>query len=564
MSSPALRRHRALYRASWPKLLLGVGLAALQTLALLPLPVLIQRVIDVAIPEARRGEIVALAGAMVVLTVCSAVLTLLARRVTLGVTKRAARDLRRDVIDRLNRASRQFHVTADQGRLHEMVVRDTDRIDLGTSSLIADLLPSTVLVLGMLGVLIGIDWILTLVTIATGVVFGVGNKLLIRRLDDRYEQYHRALEDFSRGVLQMLRVQDLMRIQGARHVEEARREQELALVERTGVSRALAGTAYEVIQQSLIAFVGAMILMVGGLRAAAGATSIGDLISFYAGFALLRGPLSSGSGAIPTIIEGRQALERLSTRLDEVDADPYRGGAEIELQGGLELDHVTLSYGERVVLDDVSLRVAPGRTIALVGPNGSGKSSAVNVLLGLYKPERGTARADGADYALLDIARLNQQIGVVPQVPFFFPGTIRENLRYGSEDVSNEAMHRALLLAGAWDFVSRLPSGLDTELSDDALTLSGGQRQRLAVARALVRRPAVLVLDEPTNHLDRVAVGNLLDALRVLEPNPAVVIVTHDASVLGHVDEIVRMDQGRIVARTEVAPSPMGRDTMTA
>jgi ATP-binding cassette subfamily B protein len=305
-----------------------------------------------------------------------------------------------------------------------------------------------------------------------------------------------------------------------------------------------------VIQQSLIAFIGAMILFVGGLRAAAGATSIGDLISFYAGFALLRGPLSSGSGAIPTIIEGRQALDRLYAKLDEIEPDPYVGQATIELAGALALEHVSLRYDGALVLDDVSLRVEPGCTLALVGANGSGKSSAVNVLLGLYRPEHGRVLADGVSYELLDIAHLMQQIGVVPQVPFFFPGTVRENLLYGSRDTGDAAVRRALELSNAWDFVQQLPGGLDAELSDDALTLSGGQRQRLAIARALVREPAVLVLDEPTNHLDRATVAALLDALRTLDPSPAVIVVSHDEGFLEHVDEIVRMERGRVVQRS--------------
>jgi ABC-type multidrug transport system fused ATPase/permease subunit len=542
-----LRRHRAFYRSSWRRLALGVGLAALQTVFLLPMPVLIRRVIDEAIPNRDRGEIVALASAIVGLTITSALATLLAHRVTLGVTMRATRDLRRHVIDRLNNAPRQFHVTADQGVLHENVVRETDRIDLMTSSLLADLVPSTVLVLGMLGVLTSIDWLLTVVTIVAGLLFGLANKALIRYLGSRYERYHAAAETFSRGVLHLLRVQDLMRIQGARTIEDRRAERELDALQSTSISRLLSITTYEVAQQSLISIVGAAILLVGGLRAAAGVTSIGGLISFYAGFALLRGPLSSASGAIPTVLEGRHAMRRLYARLDEIEPPHYTGTRRITLRGAFELDDVSMTYGDKPVLEHVSLRLHPGRTTAIVGPNGSGKSSVLNVLLGLYDTNAGTVRADGIDYHDLDLTHLVQQIGVVPQVPFYFPGTIRENLLYGSERAEPGALERALTLSNAWDFVQHLDGGVDAKLSDDALTLSGGQRQRLAIARALVREPAVLVFDEPTNHLDRDTVDHLLGVLRTLDPRPTVLIVTHDAGLLHNVDEIIRMDQGRIV-----------------
>jgi ABC-type multidrug transport system fused ATPase/permease subunit len=556
-----LRKHRAFYRRSWKRLLVGVGLAAMQTLFLLPMPVLIRRVIDDAIPNHRRSEILVLAGGMVGLTVATAVVTLLARRIVLGVTKRVARDLRADVLSRLNRAPRQFHVTADQGSLHEMVVRETDRVDLMTSSLLADLLPSTVLILGMLGVLISIDWMLTVVTLVMGLGFGLANKSLLRFLDERYDKYHRSLEQFSRGVLHLLRVQDLMRIQGARHVEERRTDAELAHLERAAIARAWAGTAYEVSQQSLIALVGAAILMVGGLRAASGSMSIGDLISFYAGFALLRGPLSAGSGSIPTILEGKQAMARLYDRLDAIDAQQYTGTTKVTLRGSIELVDVSLAYGETPVLDHVDISIRPGRTTAIVGANGAGKSSILNVLLGLYRPSSGTARAEGVAYDDLDLEHLLQQIGVVPQVPYFFPGSIRENLLYGSEDVAVDALHRALMLSHAWDFVQHLPGGLDAELSDDALTLSGGQRQRLALTRALLREPALLVLDEPTNHLDRATVDQLLAVLSTMDPRPAVLVVTHDAGFLRNVDELVRRERGRVVERrgADAAPDVVAR-----
>ena len=551
-----LRRHRAFYRSSWRRLALGVGLAALQAVFLLPMPVLIRRVIDEAIPNKDRGEIVALASAVVGLTITSALVALLAHRIILRVTMHATRKLRRHVIDQLNEAPRQFHVTADQGILHENVVRETDRIDLMTSSLLGDLVPATVLVLGMLGVLTSIDWLLTVVTIVTGLLFGVANKALLRYLGSRYERYHAAAENFSRGVLHLLRVQDLMRIQGARTIENRRTDRELDALESTAVSRLLSITTYEVAQQSLISIVGASILLVGGLRTAAGVMSIGGLISFYAGFALLRGPLSSLSGAIPVVLEGRQAMRRLYARLDEIAPPHYTGTRQITLHGTFELDDVSMTYGDKPALEHVSLTLQPGRTTALVGANGSGKSSVLSVLLGLHDTTAGTVRADGVDYRDLDLTHLVQQIGVVPQVPFYFPGTIRENLLYGSENADPGALQRALALSHAWDFVQHLEGGVDARLSDDALTLSGGQRQRLAIARALVREPAVLVLDEPTNHLDRDTVDHLLGVLRTLDPRPTVLIVTHDVGLLHNVDEIIRMDQGRIVEpRADPAPT---------
>jgi ABC-type multidrug transport system fused ATPase/permease subunit len=505
-----MERHRALYRRSWRRLTAGIGLAAVQTLFLLPVPVLIKNVVDDAIPNHDQSQVALLGLAIVGLTLLNAIATILARRVTLTVTKRAARDLRRRVLTRLYEASRQYHVTADQGAMHDRAVHETERVDMMTSALIADMVPSVVLATGLLGVLVGIDWLLTVVTVASGAVFAFSNRRLVHWLEGRYDRYQLAMERFSRGVLLALRGQELTRIQGAEKIELRNREVELVDLEREGISRSMGFTVYDVSQQALLATVGAVILIVGGLRVTSGDMSIGDLISFYAGFALLRGPLSSASGAMPTIVEGRQAMKRLYAALNDIELRPYSGSAPIQLVGRLQLDRVSMAYGDKPVLHEVSFALEPGRAIALVGPNGSGKSSVINLLLGQYRPDDGQVLADGRPYDELDLATLLQGVGVVPQVPFFFPGTIRENLLYGSEQASALDLHRALHLSNAADFVALLPRGLETELSDDALTLSGGQRQRLALSRALLRNPAVLVLDEPTNHLDSATVDRLL------------------------------------------------------
>jgi ATP-binding cassette subfamily B protein len=548
-------RHRELYQRSWKRLTAGIGLAAIQTLFLLPVPLLIKNVVDDAIPNHDQAKVALLGLGIVGLTLLNAVATVLARRVTLTVTKRAAREMRMRVLQRLYDASRQYHVTADQGAMHDRAVHETERVDMMTSALIADMVPSVVLATGLLGVLVSIDWLLTIVTVASGAVFALSNKRLVHWLESRYDQYQQAMERFSRGVLLGLRGQELTRIQGAEHVELHNRDGELADLERTGISRSMGYTVYDVSQQALLAIVGAVILIVGGLRVTDGAMSIGDLISFYAGFALLRGPLSSASGAMPTIVEGRQAMKRLYAALNDVERRPYSGDAPIRLVGRLQLDHVSLAYGDNRVLHDVSFALEPGHAIALIGANGSGKSSVINLLLGQYRPDSGRVLADGRPYDEVDQTMLLQGVGVVPQVPFFFPGSVRENLLYGSEHASSLDMHRALHLSNAADFVASLPRGLETELSDDALTLSGGQRQRLALTRALLRNPAVLVLDEPTNHLDSATVDRLLQSLAVLEHSPAVLLVSHDADLLDHVDEIVRLDQGRVIEhRRRVAP----------
>lgn len=539
-------RHYQFYRGSGRQLAVGIALSAVQTMTLLPVPLLVARAIDTAIPRKSIQQLLIIGGAIVGLTIISALITLAARRVTLAVTKRATRDLRLMLLDKLYSVSRQFHVVNDQGELHDRLVHESDRVDLMTSTLIADLLPAVVLTTGLLAVLSIRSPLLTLVTVVCTLTLFACNRLLHSALRQRFIRYQFSVGKFSRGVLHTLRTQDLTRIQGAEAVDRADRAAEATELQVASQQRAMTLTIHSVSQQTLMAAVGAVILVVGGTLAARGRMSIGDLIGFYAGFALIRGPLTGVTAAYPTLVEGRQSLHRLYLLLDHPDNRPYAGTRRIEFSGHLELCDASLAYGDRPVLLGVSLRLEPGRVVALVGPNGSGKSSVVNLLLGFYRPQAGLVRADDEDYDDLDLSCVVSRLGVVPQEPFFFPGTIRQNLLYGISPPTADALERALYLSTADQFLAFLPDGLDTALGDDAMVLSGGQRQRLAIARALVREPCVLILDEPTNHLDITVIGSVLRNIRCLDPAPAVLIVSHDVEAARSADDVVRLVDGKI------------------
>ncbi len=543
-------RHYQFYRGSGRQLAVGIALSAVQTMTLLPVPLLVARAIDTAIPRKSVQQLLIIGASIVGLTIVSALVTLAARRATLAVTKRATRDLRLMLLDKLYSVSRQFHVVNDQGELHDRLVHESDRVDLMTSALIADLLPAVVLTTGLLAVLSIRSPLLTLVTVICTLTLFACNRLLHSTLRQRFIRYQFSVAKFSRGVLHTLRTQDLTRIQGAETVDRADRAAEATDLQLASQQRAMTLTIHSVSQQTLMAAVGAVILVVGGTLAARGRMSVGDLIGFYAGFALIRGPLTGVTAAYPTVVEGRQSLHRLYQLLDHPDQRPYHGTRPIEFSGCLELCNVSLAYGDRPVLRSVSLRLEPGRVVALVGPNGSGKSSVVNVLLGFYRPQEGSVRADGLAYDDLDLSFVVSRLGVVPQEPFFFPGTIRQNLLYGfsqpNADAVEEAMVRALRLSTADQFLTFLPDGLDTTLGDDAMMLSGGQRQRLAIARALVREPCALILDEPTNHLDITVIASVLRNIRCLDPAPAVLIVSHDVEAARSADEVVQLVDGQI------------------
>jgi ABC-type bacteriocin/lantibiotic exporter with double-glycine peptidase domain len=198
------------------------------------------------------------------------------------------------------------------------------------------------------------------------------------------------------------------------------------------------------------------------------------------------------------------------------------------------------------VVRDVNLELRPGSSVAIVGPNGAGKSTVLYLILGFYRPLRGALRADGAAYDRLDLVELRRGIGVVMQHPTFFAGTVRENITYGYPEATDEEIAVAARLALADEFIQALPQGYDTPIGEGGLLLSGGEVQRIAIARALLRKPKLLILDEPTNHLESAAIHRLLDHLAALEPRPGVLIISHDREVLRYADVVHRLEDGTL------------------
>ena len=205
------------------------------------------------------------------------------------------------------------------------------------------------------------------------------------------------------------------------------------------------------------------------------------------------------------------------------------------------------AYGDGPqILNDVSLSISRGARVALVGANGSGKSSLSHLLAGYYRPHTGRVLANGIPYDELSMSSLRKRIAIVPQNPLLFSGTVRDNIAYGMPLPVDHDLEQALEWSGATALIRGLPRGLDTEIGDQGVRLSGGQRQSLAIARALLRRPDLLVLDEPTNHLDAEAIERLAASLDGLPFRPAVLVISHEAHVLRHATLAYRIEASRL------------------
>jgi ATP-binding cassette subfamily B protein len=354
----------------------------------------------------------------------------------------------------------------------------------------------------------------------------------------------------------------------------AQEEQELAKFARR--SEAVFGQSVHANRQRavyvpLISFIPllaqAAVLLVGGRMVAHGTLPIGEFIAFNLYVTMLVMPLRSLGMWIGQAQRATASGERIFEIMDEPEEVQDEPGA-VALprgKGRIRLEHVGFSYGTgRPVLEDVDLDVAPGRTIALIGHTGSGKTTLTSLVPRFYDVTAGRVLIDGVDVRDVHLASLRSAIGVISQDPFLFSATVRENIAFGRADATDDEVEQAARLAQAHEFVERLPERYDTVIGERGITLSGGQRQRLAIARALVVDPRILILDDATASVDATTEARIRLGLREAMRGRTTLIIAHRLSTIALADEIVVLAGGRIAARGQheelLATSEVYRD----
>ena len=288
----------------------------------------------------------------------------------------------------------------------------------------------------------------------------------------------------------------------------------------------------------------------GGIRVTQGVLTIGDLVAFTMYLNMLIWPMIS-LGFFTAVYQRTIVAARRVFEILEMEPEVKEKPNAIELKnikGHIKLENVWFSYdGKHWVLKNINLEVKPGEKVAIVGPVGCGKSSLIKLIPRFYDPQRGRVLIDGIDVRDIKISSLRKNIGIVHQDIFIFPDTIRNNIAFGKPNATLEEIERATKIAKIHDFIASLPKKYNTLVGERGITLSGGQRQRLAIARAILLNPKIIILDDSTSQIDAKTEKEIYDALRELIKNKTCIIVTQRFSTLSLADRIVVMDEGRIV-----------------
>ena len=300
----------------------------------------------------------------------------------------------------------------------------------------------------------------------------------------------------------------------------------------------------------LIAALGvAAVLTIAMVQSRAGEATVGDFISFVTAMLMMLGPLRHLADINAQLQRGLASAEAVFELIDEKSERDLGTRTLVRAQGAIEFQGVCFTYpnAKRTALDNVSISIRPGETIAFVGPSGGGKTSLINLLPRLYEPTAGQILIDGVPISELTLASLRSQIALVSQEVVLFNDSIKNNICYGSGSLTNQKLLAAVEAAELATFIASLPDGLETVIGDRGVRLSGGQRQRIAIARALVKDAPILLLDEATSALDASSEFGIKAALDRLRQGRTTLVVAHRLSTVIDADRLIVLDGGRIM-----------------
>ncbi|HYI95321.1 MAG TPA: ABC transporter ATP-binding protein [Bryobacteraceae bacterium] len=462
----------------------------------------------------------------------------------------AVTDIRQKVFDKLLRHDAQFFESQSTGRIMSSVMSDIDKIQVATSSMLADWLRQSFSAAALLYVVFQRDWrlalgSLTVLPIVIVPTIRIGRRLrrTTRRAQDHTGELNEVLQEAMAG-------QQVVKAFGSETHESARFHAAAFKLRNAN----LRYVAQQAIASPLIEFFGALtivgLLWYARTQIIAGNLTTGEFTSFVIALLMLYEPVKRLTGIHAIFQQAAGASQKVFEYLDlPVGIADKPGAKELKnFTSSIEFDNACFRYptGDTDALAGINLCVNACEVVALVGPSGAGKSTIANLLPRFYDVTGGAVRVDGMDVRDIRVDSLRAQIGIVSQETFLFNGSVAENIAYGKPDASVEQIREAARNAMAEDFISRMPQGYDTVIGERGTKLSGGQRQRLAIARALLKNAPILILDEATSHLDTESEMLVQRALNNLIEHRTVIVIAHRLSTIRRADKIVVLDDGRI------------------
>jgi ATP-binding cassette subfamily B protein len=518
--------------------------------------VLFPKVLEAAIDELNhgvtRGRVLLFAGLLVGIALVKGVFLYAQRWILIGISREIEFDLRNDLFRNLERQDSGFYQRYRTGDIMARLTNDLNAVRMLLGPALMYSANTVFFTVGALFFLLRISPWLTLVALAPMPLASILVQYFGRKIHDRFERIQASFSEISSQAQE--------NYSGARLIRAfAREESEIGLFER--LNRQYIARSLRLVQlmgmlwptlEFILGVSMIITLLAGGHLVIAHRITVGEFVAFNTYMIMLIWPIIAVGWVVNLFQRGTASIKRIHELLqaepaiDDKAADPAIP-ADAVLLGEIEFRHLDFSYGETPVLRDISLHIPAGSSLAIVGPTGSGKSTLVNLLSRMYEVPKGSLKIDGRPIRDFPLAVLRRNIGMVPQETFLFSETIRENIAFGVPHASTEELLKAAEAAHIRQEFEEFPQGFQTMVGERGVTLSGGQKQRAAIARALLRRPAILILDDALASVDTYTEERILGGLRDYTASSTTILISHRVSTVRNADQIAVLDHGRIV-----------------
>ena len=544
---PYVLRHRR-------RLLLGLScVVAMASVSLLS-PWVLKYAIDDLTVGVTRGKLGLYGALLLGIAVVGGCFRFLMRRLIVGVSREIEYDIRNDFYAHLERLSLSYFQSERTGDIMSRATNDLSAVRMMAGPAIMYSVNTILVFFVAIILMLSINLRLTLIALIPLPFVSLLVKFFGSAIHRRFEEIQAQLSHMSAVVQEALAG---VRVVRAYRQEESEIER-FRVANRTYLDRnrgliQLQGLFYPSLAMFL-GFGGLLVLWLGSREVILGQITVGEFVAFNAYLVMLTWPMIAFGWVTNMLQRGMASWKRMLEVFDAVPEIIDRGGVPVgNVQGGIEIRELTFAYGDGApVLSSLSLRVEPGQTLALVGGTGSGKSTLLGLIQRLYDPPPGTVFIDGIDVRDLPLGQLRSSVGYVPQEPFLFSTTLRDNVAFGlaedaNTDVVDKSVRTAITVACLDADIEQFPRGYETTVGERGITLSGGQKQRVALARALTVDPRILILDDALSAVDTYTEERILKGLREVMDQRTSIIVAHRMSTVRDADIIAVLDQGRLV-----------------